>query len=68
MENKKKQQLAEETYPINTEGKMWMPSTRDIENANKQIGFIAGCGCTRPEIDALIEVYKNSLRDIQKNK
>jgi hypothetical protein len=55
MKNKTKEQLSEDLYPVNIGGKMWMPSTKDIENANKQIGFIKGYDARQPEIDALKE-------------
>jgi|688.fasta_scaffold00011_89 hypothetical protein len=36
------EQLAENQYPIEVGGSMWMPNTNDIKKANEQEGYIKG--------------------------
>jgi hypothetical protein len=53
------EKLAEDKYPISVGGSMWMPSSHDMMQANKQEGFIQGYNKAK-------ETYKYTEEDIQK--
>jgi hypothetical protein len=53
------EKLAEDKYPISVGGSMWMPSSHDMMQANKQEGFIEGYNKAK-------ETYKYTEEDLIK--